>query len=160
MGGGRVHWNPGAGSAFGDSLECGGLTPQRYLQGVAKVRINPEHGPAEREIADRFDVQGYPRFYVIRTPSSAPRNLQPFRRGGSFTAEQFAIFCQDAAPSPSWNKAGASQSSPVVVNETVRNTRSATKGEVGALPVIVKDAIAERSNHSQSHSGRIARAAG
>ena len=114
---------------------------ERYLQGVAKVRINPEHGPAEREIADRFNVQGYPRFYVIRTPSSAPRNLQPFRRGGSFTPEQFAMFCQDAAPSPSWNKAGASQSSAVVVNEAVRNTRPATKGEAGpTLPLIVKDA--------------------
>ena len=27
-----------------------------YLRSVVKVRINPEHGPAERQIADRYDV--------------------------------------------------------------------------------------------------------
>ena len=72
---------------------------EAYLRGVVKVRINPEHGPAEREIGNRYNVTGYPRFYVIRNPSSYPRNLQPFRRGGdALTPEQFATACQQAAP--------------------------------------------------------------
>lgn len=72
---------------------------QAYLRGVVKVRINPEHGASEREIADKFGVRGYPRFYVIRTPTALPRNLQPFRRdGASLTPEQFANTCQQFAP--------------------------------------------------------------
>ena len=46
---------------------------QNYLRGVVKVRINPENGPAERDIADRYSVTGYPRFYVIRNPATAPK---------------------------------------------------------------------------------------
>jgi thiol-disulfide isomerase/thioredoxin len=86
-----------------------------YLRTVVKVRINPEHGPAEREIADRYDVQGYPRFYVIRTPSSAPRNLQPFRGAATLTPDEFAQVCQQFAPS---NMRAGSGSSQMTVNAT------------------------------------------
>ena len=34
---------------------------QDYLQGVVKVRINPEHGVTERALAKRFNVSAYPR---------------------------------------------------------------------------------------------------
>ena len=91
---------------------------EEYLRGVVKVRINPEDGPAEREIGNRYDVHSYPRFYVIRTPSSAPRNLQPFRRSGALTPEQFAMVCQQAAPVSLQNTRSASQSSSVAVNVT------------------------------------------
>ena len=97
---------------------------QAYLRGVVKVRINPENGPAEREIGNRYDVTGYPRFYVIRNPSSTPRNLQPFRRSGYLTPEQFAMACQQAAPVSPENR--VSRSSPVVVNATPGTTRNTT----------------------------------
>lgn len=118
---------------------------EEYLRGVVKVRINPEDGPAEREIARRYDVTGYPRFYVFQNPSSVPRNLQPFRRGGkSLTPEQFARACQQFAPSVQ-NMRSISGTSPVVVNATPRASGSAmrpTKGRVGsaALPAVVNDA--------------------
>jgi thiol-disulfide isomerase/thioredoxin len=79
---------------------------QDYLRRVVKVRINPEIGPAEREIADRFDVTGYPRFYVIRTPTSVPKNRHPFRRGGAnLTPEEFVKACQLVAPVPTQKRA-------------------------------------------------------
>jgi hypothetical protein len=118
---------------------------EEYLRGVVKVRINPEHGPGEREIADRYDVTGYPRFYVIRNSSSLPRNLQPFRRDGDLTPEQFAMVCQQVAPVSAPKIPSAP--SQVIVNSGSRTTRNATrptKGEVraapAALPAIVKDA--------------------
>jgi zinc protease len=100
---------------------------QEYLRGVVKVRINPEHGPAERAIADRYGVQGYPRFYVIRNPSSVPRNLQPFRRNGALTPEQFAMVCQQAAPASRQNTRSGSGTSSIVVNGTTRTAGNATR---------------------------------
>src|SRR6267142_710334 len=38
---------------------------QDYLSNVVKVRINPEHGAAERELAVRYGVSGDPSFLVI-----------------------------------------------------------------------------------------------
>lgn len=114
---------------------------QDYLRGVVKVRINPENGTAEREIADRFNVTGYPRFYVIRNPSAIPKNLQPFRRGGNnLTPEQFIMACQQVAP-VSVRKSTASQ---MVVNPGGRNATTAprlTKPRGSAAgPEIVTDA--------------------
>ena len=117
---------------------------QKYLRGVVKVRINPEHGPAEREIADRFDVRGYPRFYVIRNPSSVPRNLQPFRaNGANLTPEQFAFACQQVAPSSAQNSA----TSQAAVNATILTAPNAARGAKGELrrgpaaqPSVVTDA--------------------
>lgn len=114
---------------------------EAYLRGVVKVRINPEHGPAEREIGNRYDVTGYPRFYVIRTPSSAPRNLQPFRRSGVLSPEQFAMACQQAAPGSPENR--VSRVSPVVVDVkpgTSRNTTARTTLGPAAPAKIVTDA--------------------
>lgn len=55
---------------------------QQYLRRVVKVRINPEHGPAEREIAKRYGVRGYPSFFIMRNPAAQPLDVHPFRRGG------------------------------------------------------------------------------
>jgi thiol-disulfide isomerase/thioredoxin len=42
---------------------------QEYLRHVVKVRINPEHGPPERELGNRYGVTGYPTFLVMRLTS-------------------------------------------------------------------------------------------
>jgi thiol-disulfide isomerase/thioredoxin len=70
---------------------------QQYLRGVVKVRINPEHGPAEREIAKQYGVNGYPSFFIVRNPSSTPVDIQPFRRGGkNLTPTEWVSACQKA----------------------------------------------------------------
>jgi len=70
---------------------------RQYLRGVVKVRINPEHGPAEREIAKRYGVRGYPSFFVMRNLDSQPLSVHPFRRGGkNLTPGEFASACQEA----------------------------------------------------------------
>ena len=103
-----------------------------YLRGVVKVRINPEDGPAERAIADRYDVTGYPRFYVFRNSTSPPRNIHPFIRRGRLTPEQFAAVLQQAAPLPAQNTTSGGGNPQVVVPK--RTVRNATR------PVVVSDA--------------------
>lgn len=36
-----------------------------YLDGLIKVRINPDHGQAERKLADELENSGYPDFRII-----------------------------------------------------------------------------------------------
>jgi thiol-disulfide isomerase/thioredoxin len=67
----------------------------RALQRSIAVRINPDYGPEERQIADRYGVMSYPSFLVLDNESAPPRNLQPFRRDGNhLTPEQFARACE------------------------------------------------------------------
>lgn len=68
---------------------------QEYLKGVVKVRINPDDGREEREIAKRYGVTGYPTFFVVRKPSSLPVDVNPFRtRAPNLTPAQFVSACQ------------------------------------------------------------------
>ncbi len=70
---------------------------QQYLRGVVKVRINPEQGPAEDAIAQRYGVTGYPTFLVMRNLSSPPRNIQPFRKGGAnLSPAEWVTACEKA----------------------------------------------------------------
>jgi thiol-disulfide isomerase/thioredoxin len=71
---------------------------QEYLREVIKVRIYPEQGPAERELARRYNVQGYPSFFIIRNASAKPKKVHPFRGSKNLTPEQFAAACQKAGP--------------------------------------------------------------
>jgi thiol-disulfide isomerase/thioredoxin len=71
---------------------------QEYLQGVVKVRINPEHGKAERALSQRYGISGYPSFFVIRQAETRPVNVHPFRRAGNLTPKEFANACRAVAP--------------------------------------------------------------
>jgi thiol-disulfide isomerase/thioredoxin len=71
---------------------------QSYLKQVIKVRINPEHGRAERELAARYGITGYPAFFIIRQPSARPVQVSPFSQRGNMTPAEFARACAQAAP--------------------------------------------------------------
>jgi thiol-disulfide isomerase/thioredoxin len=73
---------------------------QEYLREVIKVRIYPEQGPAERELARQYNVRGYPSFFIIRNASAKPKKVHPFRGSRNWTPEQFAAACQKAGPIP------------------------------------------------------------
>lgn len=69
----------------------------RALQRSVAVRINPNYGPEERQIADRYGVTSYPTFLVMDNQSAPPRNVQPFRPdGNNLTPDQFARACEKA----------------------------------------------------------------
>lgn len=71
---------------------------QDYLRGVVKVRINAEQGFAERALAKRYGVSGYPSFFVMRNPATRPVNVSPFRRVGNLTPTQLANAYRAVAP--------------------------------------------------------------
>ena len=101
---------------------------QDYLRGVVKVRINPEHGVAERALATRYGVKGYPSFFVMRHSAARPVSVSPFRRVvGNLTPTQFANACRAMAPisrkMPAPRNSGASgkfreRRSDLVIKET------------------------------------------
>ena len=103
---------------------------QEYLRGVVKVRINPEQGSAEREIAERYGVRGYPAFFILREASSFPRMVSPFRRdGANLTPAQFASTCQQAAVSPQAANINRMPAGPANVPTATTDTRiRKTKG--------------------------------
>ena len=77
-------------------------TPQvkQYFKGVVRVKINPEHGRLEQQIADQYSVKGFPSFFVIRKPSSLPANVNPFKVDGvNLTPAQFVSACERGLPS-------------------------------------------------------------
>ena len=87
---------------------CHGLQDQyfstaqvkQYFKGVVRVKINPEHGRLEQQIAEQYSVKGYPSFFVIRKPSSLPANVNPFKVNGvNLTAAQFVSALERGLPS-------------------------------------------------------------
>lgn len=88
---------------------------QEYLREVIKVRIYPEQGPAERELAKQYNVQGYPSFFIIRNASAKPKKVHPFRGSKNLTPEQFAEACRAAGPISNHAVAAKSSSSNGVI---------------------------------------------
>lgn len=110
-----------------------------YLRGVVKVRINPEQGQAERALAQRYGVRGYPSFFISRESAVPPVNVQPFRRSGKLTPEQFANACRAVAPAS--RKVAAVQGSGMSGKFRERSTgveikETTTKGGAKILTVV------------------------
>ena len=120
---------------------------QEYLRHVVKVRINPEHGPPERELANRYGVTGYPTFLIMRTASARPMSISPFRTGGNLTPEQFANACRQAAAVPrralaETNSRGSSAnlSARAITRATPQNGKSLVVTVAAAAPEFITDA--------------------
>lgn len=66
------------------------------LGGAIKVRLNPEHGPAERKLFEQeFGAKGFPAIYWVRE-GSAPRRLS----AGKSVAEFLAQIVSESPDSP------------------------------------------------------------
>jgi thiol:disulfide interchange protein len=53
-----------------------------HMHQVVKVRINPEKGQAERQLASQYKVTGYPSFFMHPTAKGAPVRVQGQVREG------------------------------------------------------------------------------
>jgi thiol:disulfide interchange protein len=56
---------------------------EQYLQSVVKVRINPENGSKDREVANMFGVTGYPSIFMIPSGASKPIRLSRHKKVGN-----------------------------------------------------------------------------
>jgi thiol-disulfide isomerase/thioredoxin len=108
-----------------DNLYLPTAPVQDYLRGVVKVRINPEHGQAERALAKRYGVNGYPSFLVMRHAAMTPVDVQPFRKVSNLTPTEFANACRAVAPIS--RKASEGRSSGVSGKFTERRSGVAIK---------------------------------
>lgn len=48
---------------------------ENYLRYLVKVRINPEKGSVERQLASQYRVRGYPAFFVHVDVDQSPRKV-------------------------------------------------------------------------------------
>jgi len=119
---------------------------QDYLRHVVKVRVNPEHGPAEHELAVRYGVTGYPTFLVMRNASARPMNVHPFRQGGAnWTPAQFANACRQVAPVSRTASTESDFSSQGPADLSGRAVKRATQQNGKSQIVIVAPAAAAAS---------------
>jgi thiol:disulfide interchange protein len=65
----RTDWCPYCRQLESELLRTGPVVD--YLQSVVKVRINPEAGAGENEIARRYGVTGYPSVFLHRPAESS-----------------------------------------------------------------------------------------
>jgi thiol:disulfide interchange protein len=59
---------------------------KEYLQGVVKVRINPEDGSQDQKVAQMFGVTGYPAIFLIPSGASKPIRLSRYKKAGDESA--------------------------------------------------------------------------
>jgi hypothetical protein len=113
----------------------------RALQRSVAVRINPDYGTEERQIADRYGVTSYPAFLILDNESAPPRNVQPFRFDGHhLTPEQFAKTCEKLMTwlpippkvNPDVSRESIDRSNVRAVMNATRQTRSPQIVEVKA----------------------------
>ena len=70
-----------------------------WAEGLIRVRIDPEIGPDEAKIADKFSVNSFPAFFVIPPGTGQPVRLTPFPDGQAIEITDFLAQGQRAARS-------------------------------------------------------------
>lgn len=72
---------------------------RRFLSDVFRVHVNPERSPADKALADRFGVRGYPSFFILR-PGEQPaqaRRVHPFWDQQAIPVSDFVAMAEEAA---------------------------------------------------------------
>jgi len=81
----RVDWCPHC-KAFDALLDDGRVRGK--LGEAIKVRVNPEHGDAERKIfAEKFGAKGYPAIYWVASENDSPRRISGKGPAETFLAQ-------------------------------------------------------------------------
>ncbi len=75
----RTDWCPYCRRLDSELLSSGPVIA--YLRSVVKVRINPEAGAVEREIARRYGVTGYPSLYLHRAAAPSFVKFSAYTQG-------------------------------------------------------------------------------
>jgi thiol-disulfide isomerase/thioredoxin len=70
---------------------------EEFLKYLVKVRINPEHGPRERAIANEYGVRGYPSFFIQSSAAARPRKMSRTSGNRLKSPEEFVASLAKAA---------------------------------------------------------------
>ena len=96
----RVDWCPYCQRMDSAVVSHSGVV--RALSEIVKVRINPEKSPADRALADRYGVKGYPSVFVSPAPGAPAAAVASFTRTGKedieVSAERFLKSIEGVGP--------------------------------------------------------------
>ena len=70
---------------------------EEFLKYLVKIRINPEHGPRERAIANEYGVRGYPSFFIQSSAEARPRKMRRTSGNRLKSPEEFVAGLEKAA---------------------------------------------------------------
>jgi len=105
----RTDWCPHC-KRFDEALQSGPV--EQWLRGAVKVKLNPEHSDADRELSRSLGVTGYPTMMISPGPGMLPAKVPGLpRKGAVDEAQAYEIFarrCRDAMTGAS--NAAAAQS--------------------------------------------------
>ena len=88
-------WCPYCRELEGELLGRAGV--EDFLKHLVKIRINPEAGPYERAIADRYGVRGYPSFFVQPGITDRPQKIRRTTGDRLKSPEEFVATLRQAA---------------------------------------------------------------
>ncbi|MFH2045687.1 MAG: tetratricopeptide repeat protein [Pseudomonadota bacterium] len=61
-----------------------------FLNNIPKVEIEPDKGASEKALAEKYNVNGYPSFFIsIPTEDSENTKIHPFKNNGDMTTYDF-----------------------------------------------------------------------
>ena len=66
---------------------------KQFMTTLHPVKVNPEHGMLDHQLAEDFGVIGYPSFFLVDTQTGHARTIQ---RTSNITPEQFIAQLQEA----------------------------------------------------------------
>lgn len=70
----------------------------QFMNSVIKVRVNPEVGPDDQALADRYGVTRYPSIFVVDPKIGMPRKVYTFKQVGGVAValepSEFVRACQ------------------------------------------------------------------
>ena len=78
-------------------------TPEmgEFLKRTVKVKINPETNSEAARVAEQFNVDGFPSFFIVPKGNTSPKRVHPFKSAGgkpyTMTPAEFAGECANAA---------------------------------------------------------------
>lgn len=67
-----------------------------FLSDYRMIQIDPEEGEEHRRIADLYGVKGYPSFFVSHPHNGSRFKIQPFKKEGAWTVEEFLSMLERA----------------------------------------------------------------
>jgi tetratricopeptide (TPR) repeat protein len=60
-----------------------------FLNDIPKVEIEPDKGASEKALAEKYNVTGYPSFFVSFPEDAGNAKIHPFKSGNDLTTYEF-----------------------------------------------------------------------
>ena len=77
----------------------------RLLRDMQKVDINPDRGPEDEAMVEKFGIKNYPAFYIyVPALEDKPERVHPFREDGDMSVDEFVKVLREKVVYPYSNR--------------------------------------------------------